>query len=306
MPDFPRAATGRRAPFAPLLLGLLLLVALLAGCAPGGTADPLLAARVNGRSIALSQYQQLLAVFRASAERNLNPNDWRPASQRQALVDTERQTMDYLINNELMHEQLRQQRLSVSASDVAAAEKQLASVVESLRSQYAQSPDPSLKRLLDALTPDMVRLLSEQQAVQAVLVAKAKLPALQLRAIAVKTYQEAEDLKGKVLNGADFATLAKTYSLDKASGAQGGKIGTIYIGQITNDFDQRVFAPNARPDKYQVMNLDGGYWLFEVTDIGPKPASALTNPQVQQTALDRWLSVVVRAQASVQEYVAIA
>jgi parvulin-like peptidyl-prolyl isomerase len=53
---------------------------------------------------------------------------------------------------------------------------------------------------------------------------------------------KANDIRKKLLNGADFAALAKTDSDDTASGAKGGDLGTFGHGRMTPPFEQAAFT----------------------------------------------------------------
>ena len=163
------------------LLALVLLAALLAGCGANAASDPLLAAKVNGHGITLAQYQQLLAVYRATNARNDLLTDWRRASERDNLVSVQQQVLGILIDVELMREQLRQQHINVSAKEVQTARDTLNKEIANLSKQTEQSPDPQLQAMLDTLTPDVITILSEQEAYQAAIQQKGKAPAVHLR-----------------------------------------------------------------------------------------------------------------------------
>ena len=61
------------------------------------------------------------------------------------------------------------------------------------------------------------------------------------RHILVKTKEEAEKLKQQLANGADFAKLAKKYSLCKSSAKKGGDLGEFPPGRMLKAFDNVVF-----------------------------------------------------------------
>ncbi|PCJ40524.1 MAG: peptidylprolyl isomerase [Moraxellaceae bacterium] len=81
------------------------------------------------------------------------------------------------------------------------------------------------------------------------------------RHILVKTKAEAEKLKEKLAEGADFAQLAKKYSSCN-SAKQGGDLGEFSPGQMVKAFDNVVF-------KKAVLTVHGpiktqfGYHLIE-------------------------------------------
>ena len=287
------------------LLGLVLLAALLAGCGANAASDPLLAAKVNGHGITLTQYQQMLALYRATNARNNLLTDWRNVSERENLASTQQQVLGILIDVELMREQLRQQHINVSAKEVQTARDTLNKEIANLSKQTEQSPDPQLQAMLDTLTPDVITILSEQEAYQAAIQQKGKAPAVHLRGIETNDLKTAQELQQKAQSGSDFGELARANSQNRATGAQGGEIGTLYVGQISDEFDNAVFAKGAHPGKYLIQHIQNNYWLFELTDLGPRALSTITDQQTQASVVSAWLDKVVQPVASVEEYVTV-
>jgi parvulin-like peptidyl-prolyl isomerase len=285
----------RRAGLLPLLALMMMAVMLLAGCGANAASDPLLAAKVNGHPVTLAQYQQMLALYRSTNARNNFFTD-----------STQQQVLDLLITTELTREQLSKQRLTVSAKAIQTARDTLNSQLAQSRKQLEQSPDPALKSLLDSITPDVISMLSEQEAIQALMQQKGKVPAIHLRGIEAKNQQDARDLQQKAESGTDFATLAHDNSQNKSTGDIGGELGTFFPGQVNTDFDKAVFAPGAHPGKYMVLLYQGNYWLLELTGFGPHDISSISDTQTESNVVSAWLEQVVRPGASVEEYVTVA
>ena len=294
----------RRARLLPLL-GLMLLVALLAGCGANAASDPLLAAKVNGHGVTVAQYQQLLALYRATNARNDFLTDWRSADERENLASTQQQVLSILIDVELMREQLSKQHITVSQKAIQTARDTLNGQIASLQKTNAQSSDPQLRAMLHTLTPDVINTLAEQEAYQAAIQEKGKAPAVHLRGIETNDLKTAQELQQKAQSGSDFGELARASSQNRATGAQGGEIGTLYVGQISDEFDEAVFAPGAHPGKYLIQHIQNNYWLFELTDLGPHAVSAIGDPQTQSDVITTWLEKVVRPSATIEEYVTI-
>ena len=66
------------------------------------------------------------------------------------------------------------------------------------------------------------------------------MPTASARHILVKTKEEAEKLKQQLAKGADFAKLAKKYSLCPSK-KKGGNLGEFAPGQMVKAFDNVVF-----------------------------------------------------------------
>lgn len=83
------------------------------------------------------------------------------------------------------------------------------------------------------------------------------------RHILVKTKEQCEELKSKIIAGADFAEVAKQFSMCPSS-RQGGDLGEFTPGQMVKEFDTVVFSGEVHkvlgPVKTQF-----GYHLIEIT-----------------------------------------
>ncbi len=83
------------------------------------------------------------------------------------------------------------------------------------------------------------------------------------RHILVATEADCTDLKQQIVDGADFAELAKAHSTCP-SGAQGGVLGTFGPGQMVKEFDEVVFSAPIGEVQGPVQT-QFGYHLVEVT-----------------------------------------
>ena len=61
------------------------------------------------------------------------------------------------------------------------------------------------------------------------------------RHILVQTEEQCESLKQQIVNGADFAAIAKKHSRCP-SGASGGDLGSFAPGAMVKEFDEVVFS----------------------------------------------------------------
>lgn len=302
----PRGARSLRG----LGLACALLAALslaLSACAPSAANDPVVAMRVNGTSVSLSAYQQLLTLFDASAalqgSGSSSPLAWQSPGDRQTLTSAREETVNFFSNTLIIKQQLDKQHIAVTSADIKAATAQLDAQIAQARAQYESNPsNTGLKALLDAATPDAIQWLARQQAYTVVLAEKGSTPTVQARGILVSAKAEADTLVADLNAGQDFATLAKAHSLDAATAAKGGDLGTVYPGQLITAFDTQVFK-NLKGTGIVVVQLPSGYGVFDITERGTAPLSALKNSQTQQQYLTSWISNVLMPQAQVDLYV---
>jgi peptidyl-prolyl cis-trans isomerase C len=92
--------------------------------------------------------------------------------------------------------------------------------------------------------------------------------------------QKAEEVKGQLQNGADFAELAKEFSQDPASAEQGGDLGCLGQGETVASFDEALF--NAREGEIVgPVETEFGYHIIEVTDVKPQSTQPLEAVEFQ-------------------------
>lgn len=84
------------------------------------------------------------------------------------------------------------------------------------------------------------------------------------RHILVDSEAQCNELKQQILDGADFAELAKQHS-KCPSGRQGGELGSFGPGQMVREFDEVVFSAEVNTVQGPVKT-QFGYHLVEVTE----------------------------------------
>ncbi|HEY7004207.1 MAG TPA: peptidylprolyl isomerase [Gaiellaceae bacterium] len=121
----------------------------------------------------------------------------------------------------------------------------------------------------------------------------------EVRHILVKSKAQAEDLYNQIKAGASFAALAKKYTQDQASKANGGKF-TAYQGRTVAPFDQFVFSAKTG-ELSQPIKTEFGWHIIQV--LSPeKPATetplskvhdsikTTLTQQKQNTAMKDWIA----------------
>jgi parvulin-like peptidyl-prolyl isomerase len=101
-----------------------------------------------------------------------------------------------------------------------------------------------------------------------------------VRHILVKSESQAQDLYNRIKAGASFAALAKKYTQDQASKADGGKF-TAYKGRTVAPFDKFVFSANTGELSKPIETQFG--WHIIQTLSAVKPASETPLSQVHDT-----------------------
>jgi molybdopterin-guanine dinucleotide biosynthesis protein len=314
-----------------LLLGVLLAIGL-GGCAGLG-GDPIQAVNVNGQSISLGMFQQLVAIQKLGAANQGQTTAWQTPDGRAGLASAQHNAYEFLENVVLIHQSAVRQHLIASSKDVL---QQAKALVDSLDSSLAQSPHsaglitlaaaakqamalekadkPALGDVLQrrASLGDAVLVYAFQNADVKVLFAKGTVPAAHVRIIEVATASAANALKAQLEAGqVDFATYAKAHSLDTGTGAKGGEFGTFHVGEISQqspELDKAIFGPKARYGKgtqYVVTGLGAGNFVVaEITQRASAPLSAVADPQAQNSIFGGWLDIIARPAAQIEHDVA--
>jgi parvulin-like peptidyl-prolyl isomerase len=119
-----------------------------------------------------------------------------------------------------------------------------------------------------------------------------------LNVVLTKSEAKANEAKQALEDGESWKAVAKEYSIDEASKAQGGKLPDVAKGQQDKAFDEAIFEASkgeiAGPVKTQF-----GWYVFEVTKVKPESQQTLEQSketiknllrsQKQQKALDDFI-----------------
>jgi peptidyl-prolyl cis-trans isomerase C len=84
------------------------------------------------------------------------------------------------------------------------------------------------------------------------------------RHILVDTEEQCNELKQQILDGTDFAEVAKEHS-SCPSGRKGGDLGQFGPGQMVKEFDEVVFN-NEVNQVHGPVKTQFGYHLLEITE----------------------------------------
>lgn len=124
----------------------------------------------------------------------------------------------------------------------------------------------------------------------------------------------ADEIKGKIAAGEDFAELAKAYSIDTGSAQTGGALGLFGRGTMVEEFEKAAFALKAG-EVSEVIQSQFGYHIIKVHDVqtlNTMKANGASEQEIeiQKSALmsniaqDAYLAKIdaLRAEATVDTY----
>jgi len=101
-----------------------------------------------------------------------------------------------------------------------------------------------------------------------------------LNVVLTKTEAKAKEAKAELDDDKSFKEIAKRFSIDEASKAQGGKLPDVSKGQQEKAFDKAIFAAKAGELEGPVKT-QFGFYVFEIAKV--KPASQQTLVQTRET-----------------------
>jgi peptidyl-prolyl cis-trans isomerase C len=296
---------------------VLLLCALasiaLAGCGGDKDVPADAVAVVDGEEISRSDYEALISQAKKSYK---NQKREFPAAGSQEFQTLRNQAVQFLVQREQFEQE-------AGELDVEVTEKQVEARLAQIQKQYFGGDKAKYEKQLkeQGLTERQVRndiraqLISEKifaRVTREVKVTDAQIASYyaknkaqysqpesrEVRHILVKTKAQADELAAQLENGGDFAALAKRFSQDTGSKANGGKL-TISKGQTVAPFDKAAFALKKNEISAPVKTEFGFHIIEPLSETKPakvtplKEVKASIRQQLQQTekneAMTKWV-----------------
>jgi parvulin-like peptidyl-prolyl isomerase len=304
--------------FLPLFALLAVVAVVVAGCGGSSTkAVPSDSVAVVGDAhITKSEFSLLMDGTKSAYVARKTPFPKPGTSQYKALQD---QTMKYLVQQSELEQKAKGLGIVVTDKNVQAR-------IAQIKKQYFAGDDAKYKKQLKAqgLTEPLLALNLHGQILSEKLYAKvtgavkvtdadiqkyyndhkstyAQAASRDVRHILVNNKKLADSIETQLKGGADFAKLAKKYSKDPGSAAQGGKL-TISKGQTVAPFDKVAFALKKNELSAPVHTTYGWHIIQALSDTKPatqqplKDVKASISSQLLQKkktdAINKWVDDV--------------
>lgn len=297
---------------------LLMLVASLAACGGGGSQVPANAiATVNGTPITNATFNEFLAQASTSAANSTGAAPQPGTSQYTAMRN---QVVAELVEIAEVEQEAPSEGVTVTPKDVSAfianlvktnyknSETKFMAALKAQGLTMAEAQEQVKINLLatrihDKVTASATVTTKEERAYYTSNIAQYSTPTRSVEHILVKQKSLADSIEHQLQNGASFARLAKKYSKDPGSAAQGGKY-TATKGREVPAYDKVAFALKTGQLSAPVdatSSADGKYGWFIIKALGPVQGttpfsqaqsqieSALLQ-QKQETLWQTWLS----------------
>lgn len=285
----PAVATPRGTPLPPATATPAPKAALTCPPATPVPASAQLAARVNGVGIPLDVFNRQAAQAQAALTQNGGLDPKSQAGQ-DAIKSLRQQVLDQMINDVVIGMQADREGIKVTDDDLNARLAQMiqdAGSVDKLNEYLTKNQ----LTLADLCTQVRNQLLGEAMLNRITAAIPASADQVHAAHILVPTAAEADQIRTQLLNGADFATLAKKYSKDEASAANGGDLGWFPKGVKDPNFEAVAFQLKVG-EISQVVTTQFGYHIIKVLghEVRPLPPEVIQNQR--QQAFLAWLQAV--------------
>lgn len=207
-----------------------------------------------------------------------------------------------LIEDEILHQRHSAAGVALTQKDINNAMTQLMHQAGGVRSfqSFISRSGLSRSEIQWLVTSDYLR-----NQVGKKLSASVSHSAVKVRAshilVATKDKALAERIYHQVLNGANFAALARKYSIDPASKVKGGDLGYFSQGTMVPPFDRAAFS--MKVGQIRLVKSQYGWHIIKVTGREMAKLTPTEYQQAQSTALQNWLSKE-EAQLHVQHFMA--
>jgi parvulin-like peptidyl-prolyl isomerase len=291
--------------FSPILLLLLSACSLQTIFSPGPTQTPTntptptptpvpLAAKVNGEAITLEEFEHELARFEKA----------------QASLGADLATLgDYrhTVIRAMIEERVAAQAAVAEGRSVL--DDQVDAVVESVR--QARGGEAAFQTWLEnnyytlAEFREAVRRQLLVQAATDAVAAQVPTSAEQVHArhILVGNLNLAKDLLGQIINGADFAELARMYSQDFSTNASGGDLGWFPRGVLTvPEVEEAAFSLQAGGTSSIVQSQWGFHIVQTLERADSRPISPASLEILRRRAVEAWLAQLMQT-ATIEIYI---
>ncbi|MGQ9681267.1 MAG: peptidylprolyl isomerase [Anaerolineae bacterium] len=289
------------------LVGLMVLLPLVAchnpqtGPTPlsqtplaGGGAPSGVAARVNGQPIALAVYEAQVQAALASLQEQPGA-DTSPEGQ----AALRQQVLDWLIDQALLDQAATREGLAVSDEEVEAEVARVRGENPAGFSSWLQANGYSEEAFRAQTRSDLLGArLRERVAAQVPATAEQ----VHLRQIVLGSEAEAQDVAAQIRQGADWAVLARTRSLDAASRDSNGDLGFVPRGLLPDAVEQAAFSLQPGDIAGPVVSAYGWHIIHVVERDPARPVPADMLDFLRQQAFEQWLEEE-RGKAEIERFV---
>lgn len=245
------------------------------------TPEPPAAARVNGQIITLADFEKELARYEA-AQRSLGGTQPTGQHPYQTAV------LDYLIEQTLIEQAAASEGFAVSEQELDAEVQRLETETgDEAFEEWLQANQYTLNEFRKVLRAQLITQAMIDQVATGV---AATADQVRARHIVVTSIETGQAILTQLEQGADFATLARTYSLDESTRMNGGDLGFFPRGLLLAPEIEEAAFSLAVGETSQIIESDFGIHIVQVLDREPaRPLSGEIQQRLRAAAFEKWL-----------------
>lgn len=247
---------------------------------------PLPAARVNGETIWLTTYYRRLAIFEhyaaatAAEQPDLLPED---------PLERQQNTLDQLVETALLEQEASKAGITVTKQEID----------ESFEKIIQENGGPeNFEKVLAGfygLTPFQFEQEFIPEELYRSKIQQQLFAQIRVRHIVLRDENQAGDVLERVKKGQVFDELAKQFSQDLSTRDQGGDLGMVRRGQLTQAFEDAAFALEAGQVTQDLVKTEFGWHIIKVDERKDAP--------IRDQSYAAWLEMI-QTNAQVSRYIA--
>lgn len=249
---------------------------------------PEIAARVNGQPIYLRDYQKQVAEWE---EAFLNQHQGLSEEEKQSmLIQGRRQVLDVMIEQVLIEQAAAQEGVTVSDAEV---ESVIARDIEENggRDQFEAWLKANGWTYDEYKAMQRSMMISSQMFERVTANVPTKAEQVHARHILVASEEEARNILAQLQSGADFAALARQYSLDPSTKDSGGDLGFFPRGTlVVPEVEEAAFSLPVGQIS-DVIHSAMGYHIVQVLErVQDMPLTEESWQALREATFRRWVS----------------
>lgn len=288
------------------LVGFAALLSLSACTSPQPTSQPIsqtplsgsevagVAARVNSQPIALAVYEAQVEIALTSLQQTPGAD-----ASAEAQAALRQQVLDWLIDQALMDQAAAREGLVISDDEVEAEVARVRNENPGGFAAWLEANGYTEESFRAQTRSDLLGAgLRERVAAQVPATAEQ----VHLRQIVLRSEAEAQQVAAQIRQGADWAELARTRSIDEATRDSAGDLGWVPRGLLPEAVEQAAFGLQPGDIAGPVVSAYGWHILYVVERDPARPVPAEMLDLLRQQAFERWLEAE-RGKATIERYI---
>lgn len=259
---------------------IILAASLFVGCAPKDK----LVATVNGENITKTEFDKTFNQFKLQYEQQYGPEVWENDVEGRKFIDVAKEKiLEVEIALRLEGKKAAELGLTVTDEELKAELEKAKTYFgdEAKFNEFLTSQQMTLESLNDTMKKQMISTKLQEKINENTAITDQEVEAYyndnkeqfkQAKAshILVKTKEEADAVKKRILAGEDFATVAKAVSTDPSAQQNGGDLSYFYYGDMVEPFSAAAFALKVG-DVSEPVKSDYGFHIIKTVDFRIAP-----------------------------------